>query len=382
MTKTKNLIIPRSKAPKKWTKLDWIILNSQEAYYYRVNYDENLWSLLTKQLLSDHKRIHHLNRAQLIDDSFQLARSKRLDYGIALRIMKYLKAETDYVPWESAYNGILRLKQWLEGTDTYEKYEKFIQDLVTEIFTQLGMEVIEYEHKFDRYLRSLAIQLACQFNIESCITGVAAKFQSSLSNNKISPDLQIAIFQNGLRSANSNDYDKMIEKMLKTEDQGQRTIMIAALGCTSDKNLQIKLLNLTLSNDRGVRRQEKLRIFNAWTNGGSAGIKGAMEFIRTSYAKIENVQKGRADSMISSIASRINTKELYDEFTQFLTILKNDTRLDSEYEKTLKIRANQILDWQKENTENIQNWLDTNGCSKLFYSPIIILFLIFVKIFS
>lgn len=382
MQKTEKLTIPKSKAPKKWNKVDWIILNSQQGYYYRVNYDDNLWNLLTEQLVRDHKRIHHLNRAQLIDDSFQLARAKKVDYGIALGIMKYLKAETDYVPWESAYNGISRLKQWLEGTNTSEKYQKFIQNLAIEIFTQFGMEVIDYEHKFDRYLRSLAIQLACQFKIESCLTGVAEKLQSVLADNEISPDLQSAVYQNALRNANEADYRKMIEKMLKTEDQGQRTVMIAALGCTNDKNLQIELLNLALSEGQGVRRQEKLRIFNAWTNGGAAGIEGAMEFIRNNYTDIEKIQKGRAGSIIGSIASRINSQELYNKYSQFLSNLKNDQRLEAEDETSLLARANGILNWQQENAKNIEDWLDTNGVSKLFYSPVMILFLIVVKSFS
>jgi aminopeptidase N len=378
----KSLKIPRYNAPKKWNKLDWIILNAQQGFYYRVNYDENLWNLLTDQLVKDHTRIHHLNRAQLIDDSFQLARAKKVDFGVALGIMKYLKAEMDYVPWESAYNGIVKFNQWLEGTNTSDKYQKFIQSLVTEVFTQFGMEVIDYEHKFDRYLRSLAIQLACQFKIESCLKGVSEKLKSVLANNEISPDLQAAVYQNALRNADAADYRKMIEKLLVTEDQGQRTVMIAALGCTIDKNLQIELLNLALSSDKGIRRQEKLRIFNAWTNGGAAGIEGAMEFVKNNYAEIEKVQKGRADSIISSIASRINNQELYTKYSQFLKNLKDESRLDAEDETYLLERANGIINWQQENAKNIEDWLDTNGVSKVLLAPVMILFLIVVKIFA
>lgn len=381
INQTKTLKIPKSKAPKKWKSVDWIILNSQQGFYYRVNYDENLWNLLTQQLISDHKIIHHLNRAQLIDDSFQLARAKKVDYGIALGIMKYLKAETDYVPWEAAYSGILRLKQWLDGTDTSAKYQRFIQNLVTEVFTQFGMEVIEYEHKFDRYLRSLAIQLACQFKIESCLTGVSSKLMTALTTS-ISPDLQVAVYQNALRTANAADYRKMIAKMLATEDQGQRSLMIAALGCTSDKNLQQELLNLALRDDQGVRRHEKLRIFTAWTNGGAAGIEGAMEFVKNNFTQIEAIQKGRTGSIISSIASRINNQELFEKYSQFLSNLKNDSKLDAEDESSLLVRANRIISWQRENAKNIEDWLDKNGAQKIFFSPVMILFLIFVKIFS
>ena len=54
---------------------DWLILNIQEMGYYRVNYDQNNWLALINQLKSDLNIIHTANRAQLLDDSFNIARA-------------------------------------------------------------------------------------------------------------------------------------------------------------------------------------------------------------------------------------------------------------------------------------------------------------------
>ena len=51
----------------------WVIFNVQEAGYYRVNYEDANWQLLSKQLSDNHDVIHSTNRAQLIDDSLNLA---------------------------------------------------------------------------------------------------------------------------------------------------------------------------------------------------------------------------------------------------------------------------------------------------------------------
>ena len=51
----------------------WIIFNVQQTGYYRVNYEQKNWNLLTKQLKLDHTKIHMINRAQLLDDSLNLA---------------------------------------------------------------------------------------------------------------------------------------------------------------------------------------------------------------------------------------------------------------------------------------------------------------------
>ena len=52
-----------------------VIFNIQETGYYRVNYDKQNWELIIKQLNEDHTKIHVINRAQIIDDAINLARS-------------------------------------------------------------------------------------------------------------------------------------------------------------------------------------------------------------------------------------------------------------------------------------------------------------------
>jgi aminopeptidase N len=87
-------------APKPWTDSDWVIVNIQESSYYRVNYDNALWNLLIQDLNSDKfETIHLLNRAQLVDDSLNLARAGRIGYKIPFGILEYLSKESDYIPW-------------------------------------------------------------------------------------------------------------------------------------------------------------------------------------------------------------------------------------------------------------------------------------------
>lgn len=96
----KELTITNANAAKKWTNDDWIVLNIQESSYYRVNYDDNLWNLLIEQLGSaEFDKIHLLNRAQLVDDSLNLARAEIISYEVPFSILGYLQQEMDYIPW-------------------------------------------------------------------------------------------------------------------------------------------------------------------------------------------------------------------------------------------------------------------------------------------
>lgn len=96
--------------------------------FYRVNYDTQLWTQLVKQLNVSHGDIHVLNRAQLIDDSFNLARAGMLDYYVALNLSTYLQNEDDYVPWYTAIECLSyvveRMRRSTEGY-SYIKVTKF-----------------------------------------------------------------------------------------------------------------------------------------------------------------------------------------------------------------------------------------------------------------
>lgn len=70
--------------------------------FYRVNYDQENWERLVHLLNVSHGTIHVLNRAQLLDDSFNLARAGLLNYSSALDLSTYLKNEDDVIPWYTA----------------------------------------------------------------------------------------------------------------------------------------------------------------------------------------------------------------------------------------------------------------------------------------
>lgn len=83
-----------------------VIILSCSSGFYRVNYSEDNWMSLIKQLNDSPGEVHVLNRAQLIDDSFNLARAGKLNYTIPLALTQYLEKENDLVPWYSAMNGL------------------------------------------------------------------------------------------------------------------------------------------------------------------------------------------------------------------------------------------------------------------------------------
>jgi len=102
----------------------WLIGNLKHSGYYRVNYNENNWNLLVNQLLNDHKKIDILNRAQLIDDSFNLGRAGLIDQTLFLKITSYLVNETDPLAFQTAFIGLNYIADMLSHDDVTFEYFK------------------------------------------------------------------------------------------------------------------------------------------------------------------------------------------------------------------------------------------------------------------
>jgi len=94
------------------------------AAFYRVLYNEENYKLLTDYLNSEnHTNIHPLNKAQILDDSLNLARAGVLKYSTALDLTKYLENETDFIPWVSYFTALTFLNSRLTGTQDYDNFK-------------------------------------------------------------------------------------------------------------------------------------------------------------------------------------------------------------------------------------------------------------------
>lgn len=79
--------------------------------------------MIAQQLFEDSREISVINRAQLIDDAFNLARAGFLDYSVAFNLTRYLQYEVEYIPWKSASTGLKFLDAMLCRTKIYGAFQ-------------------------------------------------------------------------------------------------------------------------------------------------------------------------------------------------------------------------------------------------------------------
>lgn len=104
------------------TENDWLIINKQETGYYRVLYDERNYRLLSDALVENIDLFHNLNRAQLIDDTYNFVRTERLTYSTFLDIARFLEFEHEYATWYPAITAFTTLDRYFAGHNNYSAF--------------------------------------------------------------------------------------------------------------------------------------------------------------------------------------------------------------------------------------------------------------------
>ncbi|XP_025084007.1 aminopeptidase N-like [Pomacea canaliculata] len=115
----------------------WLIVNAQQYGYFRVNYEDEMWMKIIEQLSNDPSVIHPINRAQIINDAWSLAKKGDLNMSIALQTINFLRNDDDYVPWRAITSELTYLDLMLSTTELYGKFQKFMKDLVNDTFLKI-----------------------------------------------------------------------------------------------------------------------------------------------------------------------------------------------------------------------------------------------------
>lgn len=78
-----------------------------------------------------------MDKAGLIDDSFNLARGGYIDYSIPLNLIKFLDTELNHLPWESACTGIEYISDMLQTGASFSLLR--VRDLYRFIFENVQL---------------------------------------------------------------------------------------------------------------------------------------------------------------------------------------------------------------------------------------------------
>ncbi|XP_049530308.1 aminopeptidase N-like [Anopheles darlingi] len=350
-----------------WTCDDWLIFNKQQTGYYRINYDDNLWNLIVITLSKNHSTIHHLNRAQLIDDALNNARTGRLSYELALQLLRYLSKELNYVPWAAVDRNLRILSVLLNGSSSYSLWLRYCLEFLYPIYEHMGIVTHEEDSLMQRMAREIVVAWTCKVGSLRCLNDSTSIVESVVGKltPDIDPDLRETIICNGLRSASYDAFNYFWKQMQASQNQAYRSELIRALGCTQNGEFLTKLLNTTID-ENGVYYfpQERERVLLSVLSNGILGMNISTLFLERYMDQINiNYNKGNfggraISSIIKNMAKQTASENMHLRLQNLMAKLFEKGYLrNSDMLQSLE-QSSENLNWIRDKGKEIERWLE------------------------
>ncbi|NWH26510.1 AMPN Aminopeptidase, partial [Grus americana] len=343
----------------------WLLLNLNVSGYFRVNYNQENWEQLLSQLSNDHEVIPVINRAQIIDDAFNLARAKYVNVTLALSTTRFLSNETAYMPWEAALNNLNYFQLMFDRSEVFGVMTKYIQKQVLPLFYYYknitnGWANIP-EGLMDQYNEINAISTACSYGIAECqdlSTTYFHQWQLNVTNNPIPPNLRSSIYCSIVATGGEEAWDFIWERFKEATIVSEADKLRTALSCSTHPWILNRYLQYTLDPNK-IRKQDATATINSIASN-VVGQPLAWDFIRGNWRMLFTQYGGGSFSfsrLILSVTQRFSTEfelqqlEQFKEDNQDIGFGSGTRALEQALERT---RTN--INWVKENQDTVLSW--------------------------
>uniref|UniRef100_A0A3P9MB43 Aminopeptidase n=1 Tax=Oryzias latipes TaxID=8090 RepID=A0A3P9MB43_ORYLA len=346
----------------------WVLANINVTGYYRVNYDLGNWERLLAQLISDHQVIPVINRAQLVDDAFNLARAQLVSTTLALRSTSYLSQDTEFMPWQFALDNLHYYNLMLDGTEVYQPMQEYIKKQVTPLFLHYKNMTSNWTHvpekHTDQYNQVNAVQTACETGLVECQDLSRKWFEQwmdSPQHNPIHPNLRSAVYCSAMAAGDESEWQFAWSQFKAASVASEASKLMSALACTNNIELLKMYLSYTLDPTM-IRKQDAAAVITSVASN-RAGQNLAWDFVRDHWNYMftqYGVGSFSFASIISGVTSRFSTPAELQQLEDF--VAKHEAAgfgsaslaVDQALERT---KAN--IKWVQQNKQEVLDWFNS-----------------------
>ncbi|KAF2885918.1 hypothetical protein ILUMI_20255, partial [Ignelater luminosus] len=250
--------------------------------FYRINYDETNWKLITEFLNThDINHIHVLNRAQLIDDAFTLADTGKLNYNIPLFLSTYMEREVEWAPISAFSKALLLLNKMLAAQPEYNLFENYVNKSLSGAYGHLGFLEGPHDQHSGKLIRISVLNWLCKVGHQECRTKSLNQVRAWKANNQsdITPNLETPVFCGAMRIGNSEDWEFLYQKFIKAVNRKQKFQLLIGLSCSENKNILNRFLDKVLEDNSTLTFIERYSIFTSVSSAGNIGLNTVFDYI-------------------------------------------------------------------------------------------------------
>ncbi|NXE95772.1 AMPN Aminopeptidase, partial [Menura novaehollandiae] len=345
----------------------WLLLNLNVSGYFRVNYNQENWDQILNQLGTDHEVFPVINRAQIIDDAFNLARAKYVNVTLALSTTRFLSQETAYMPWQAALNNLQYFQLMFDRSEVFGAMSRYMKKQVTPLFAHYKNITNNWDKipsgLMDQYNEVNAISTSCSYGIIECqqlATQYLQQWQQNVSKNPVPPNLRSAIYCSMVATGGEEAWNFLWERFRVASVVSEADKLRTALSCSPHPWILNRYLEYTLDPTK-IRKQDATSTINSIASN-VVGQPLAWDFIRGNWRTLFSQYGGGSFSfsrLILSVTQRFSSEFELQQLEQF----KKDNQdigfgsgtraLEQALERT---RAN--INWVKENRATVLNWFE------------------------
>ncbi|KAG9340759.1 hypothetical protein JZ751_020351, partial [Albula glossodonta] len=257
---------------------EWVLANVNCTGYFRVNYNPENWERLLQQLNDSHDVIPILNRGQLIDDAFNLARAQYVNVTLALNTTKYLSNDMEYVPWESALRNLEYFILMFDRSEVFGPMKAYLRTQVAPL----------YDH-FENYT----------------LNSTVPKSHTA----QIHPNLKSTIYCHGIAAGGEKEWEIVWERYQKATIATEKDKLRYALSCSKDIWILSRYLQYTLDPTK-IRKMDAVSTIN-YIARNVAGQSLAWDFVESQWTYISEEYGGgimSLGSLIDGVTQRFSTE--------------------------------------------------------------------------
>jgi hypothetical protein len=263
--------------------------------YYRVNYDEQSWQMIINDLKNTlfYTNIPTLNRAQLLDDSFNLAKAGYLNFNTTMNLLSYLSHEVELPPLIAGFRTIEFLIEFLDEQNFYQELRDRMLEIVEKIYVNIRDSTNDLNSEEKRLLRLHVNFFACKIGVKACLDDVSKSiFLFNIEYSKLDIDKRPYLYCGALNTELSSYYwTEMKKKIVKANEYNDHIyrsnqeefneIFSAFSLCDRDLNRMERLLtDIFIANPYNTLNDDLARYDNVSSDNAFEVISN---LIKTSY---------------------------------------------------------------------------------------------------
>ena len=349
-----------------------IIVNVQQTGYYRVNYDLENWQKIIEALVTKPNSINRINKGQIFNDLFSLAKVGMVPYNLTMESTKYLLVEKDYIPWASGLIGLGYVKSMFSRTGGYGLLKKYLSSEMVGQYRSLGFNMQKSDSIDDQSLRELIVSWMCSIGYHDCQRQSKDLFRAWMQSanpdqdNPIDPGVRGSVYCQAIKDGDEQEWNFLWQRLQRTSSANERNNIYKGLSCTQQVWILQRYLDLTLDPGSPIRKQDGSSVISRIASN-PLGRFLTWNWLRNQWVDVstyfDTAISSAVGRIIKSVTKDFNTpfelqelQAFYEEHQNELGTAKRTTLNSIEMVKAnvqwMKKYYNDILDWLKLNVQD------------------------------